>query len=287
MATQKKPASTRKPAKRGPTKAAALKALGLTQEDLNMIKELNKIVEEQMPVGFDDRVEPEELTHTESKPELKHPIESTSGTTVPQQWYVRNLRNVEVGIRLERQQGTGKKRLELKPRGERGDIKSLQENDLSDPALLSNIELGVIEVITAAEAKIAIDKQSINEQQRVHPAMAMLRDELGNPATFHGADEYVDRSITVAELNPVGGEYGEIEFDRQNKGSFRRSAPTAESGRQLGGNPHILSDGFAAARAQDEHARRKGIEGPAAGLGGIETVIVEPPKTVVPPKPGE
>src|SRR4051812_32863140 len=48
MATQKKPAAPtrKKTTKRGPTKAAALKALGLTQEDLNTLKTLAELREQ-------------------------------------------------------------------------------------------------------------------------------------------------------------------------------------------------------------------------------------------------
>lgn len=322
MATAKQQAAARKPTKRrGPTKAAALKALGLTQADLDAIKDLKELgaqhgaspmqsVPESVREVAEDaglaqkskaQQRAKEATYdelvkqnSEIPADLARDVESqrgvpnpaSTGAEGPQTFFIRNLRLVEVGIRLERQSDQKTKRIDLKPRGTRGDIKPLQEGDLQDSTLIANVELGVVEIITAAEAQKAIKNQVNNAQTAIHPAMAMLRNPLGEEyadGAVQGVEDYVDESVVVARLTPVGGEFGEIAFNRENRGSFDR-APQ-EQGRSLGGNPHILSDGFAAARAADEVARSKTVEGPAAGLGGIQTVVIDQPKEVRVPKP--
>lgn len=281
MATTKKSATTRKLTKRGPTKAAALKSLGLTQEDLDAIKELRELREGIVNENRDAEVAAktgappqavEEDPLVRKLDEDKEPEE--------QVWFARNLRNVEFRMRLGREKEPRAPK-PLQPRGQRGDMKKLEKDDLNDEFLLANIELQCIEIITAAEAAKVVKAQSTNMQQSVHPAVDMLRSPTGEKIGFEDAASYVDESVVVAELNPVAGEYGEIVV---NRGGIQRTQGQApEMGRQLGGNPHLLSDGFAAERARDEVARQKNIEGPAAG--GIQRVVVDTPKKVVPPKP--
>lgn len=285
MAEAKKPA-VRKSAKRGPTKQASLKALGLTQDDLDLIKDLKAKIEESGAILI---ATPEQAEPT-SNPAYENVAASEATSTEEPTFYARNLRNMEFRMRLNRQKENVAP-VPLKPRGQRGDMIKLEKSDLSDEHLIANVELDCIEIITAAEAARAIQGQLTNAQTAVHPAMAMLRNELGQeyaPGAVKGAEEYVDNSVVVAELNPVAGEYGEIQFDRQ-RGSIARTTQAAgqaaESGRTLGGNPALISDGFAAQRAADKHARRKDLQGPAAGLPAGTQVRLDTPKKVVPPKP--
>lgn len=276
MATAKKPASTSKPAKRGPTKAASLKALGLTQEDLDDLVTLKNMRRAHAAAQADA----EAAVQTGTPPQAVEEELVQNPAPEDQVFFARNLRGVDFRMRLNRQ----KEKVApepLKPRGQRGDLLRLEKEDLNDQHLLANLELGVIEIITAAEAASIVKQQSVNTQGQVHPAIALLRSATGEEIGFQGAEQYVDESVVVAELNPVGGEYGELVVDR---GGIRRTVGQApEQGRQLGGNPHLISDGFAAARAQDEIARQKGGEGP--GAGGVSRVVVDTPKKVVPPKP--
>jgi len=271
----KKPVARKKPA--GPTKAAALKALGLTKEDLDIIAMVNEARERaaaeiQHPedLQYEEPVAP--AAHTAAAPVLKTP--PAERPTVEPGFFARNLRNVEANIRLARQE-KGKKRIELKPRGFRGDLFRLKPEDLEDENLLANIGL-LVEIITAAEAKSIIEKQTTNLQTAIHPSMAILRNELGEEYA-EGAlkvdAEYNSQGITVAHLKPQGGGAGEIQVDRQ--GIHR--APTNAA---PGGNSAIISDGFNASAAQaDAIARRKDLEGPAAGLPGMKVTMAEVERT--------
>jgi hypothetical protein len=282
-AAKKAATSTRKKTtKRGPTKATALKALGLTKEDLDLLAQVKQAreaaakhrAESESPYEADSHADAAKAALAETEK-----VEQTE-TEVPQAgpFYARNARTVEVGIRLARQD-KGKKRFDLKPRGQRGDLVKLQPEDLEDDAIITNVNYGVIEIITAVEAKAALEKQSINAQQAIHPAMALLRNELGEPyapENIRTEAEFNSQGVTVAHLKPVGGEFGEIEFDRANRGSFNRNQPVNNPG--PGGNPAIISDGFArndSAAQADAVARRKDLQGPEAGLGGV-SVVVEP-----------
>ncbi len=286
MAEQKKPAtSTRKkaPAKRGPTKASALKALGLTPEDLELIKQLHEAraqasVPDDGPT-VDPEIEAAAVAQQESKQAVKKALDEagngTDSATATPAFYVRNLRNVGVHFRLSRQSDKQKKRTNLNPRGQRGDLTRLEADDLHDDELLTQVNYGVVEIITAPEAKKILEGQSTNQQQRVHPAMASLRNELNQPYAQEAVKVEVpfeQQGVVVAQLQPQGGEAGAI--PSQGRGvdwaAVRGGAP-------IGGNPAIISDGFAAdaAARADAIARSKNLEGPAAGLGGV-TVTVEP-----------
>ena len=144
------------PAKRGPTKAAALKALGLTQEDLNAIKELRELKavldKNDLPspmqsvpqavrdlVGHQDHKKQGEAASgsTENSVPEYRPVDPVQPAELPTQpeeaiWYARNLRHVEVSFRLTRQRKSDERRTELKPRGQRGDMVRLESRDLKD-----------------------------------------------------------------------------------------------------------------------------------------------------------
>lgn len=297
MATTRKPAAKKaadtpapkarkKTTKRGPTKAAALKALGLTQEDLDVLKQ---VAEARATIEEVRESIPESVVEEVVPPVLDADAVS-SDPAVAQVFYMRNLRGPEISFRLTRQQKRGDKRTELKPRGQRGDLKKLEPEDLRDPELISQVEYGLIEIITAAEAAEIIRKQATNHQQQLHPAMAALRNELGKEygstdaaGNFHKQTEVQvvgDNSITVARLTPQGGEAGALP-DGGRRGIDWQAA------RNLGGNPAIISDGFADAAQQgplseaqrDAIARRRDIEGPAAGLGGLQVTVAPTERT--------
>lgn len=114
--------------------------------------------------------------------------------------FLRNLTGYEVGIRLERQERP-KKRHDIKPRGQRGDLVLLQKDDLSDPAVTENVALGVVEVITEAEARKVIEQQNTNRQARIHPALGLLTNELGEKIdTVVVEEDEADRGLVVARL---------------------------------------------------------------------------------------
>jgi hypothetical protein len=121
-------------------------------------------------------------------------------------WYVRNLRHVDVGFRLTRQQKQGEKRTNLKPRGSRGDMLQLQQGDLKDPELQTQVGYGLVEVIPEGEARAAISKQFTNQQTQVPAHIASLRNPKGeayeqaNPVRIASDDEAY--GVKVADLDP-------------------------------------------------------------------------------------
>lgn len=315
MATAPKTSTpARKPAKKRstqPTKAQALKKLGLTQDDLDTLKELAAARAERA-----QPVEPAPVTETERLQELQEKTEhqqaakraaalalQQAGLPVPQElsdetgvtvenkpdlWYARNLRGVEVRFRLSRQQGPNQKVRPLKPRGQRGDMFKLEPGDLEDPELQTQVAYGLVEVIPYAEAKAAIEKQGYNVQSAPHPALSALRTPTGKEyaeGAIRTEPEFNSQGTVVAHLDPVPNAPGLGTVRTDARGAIDRSAPQEgvpnEPGRSLGGNPAILSDGFAAmqgdnakAAQADAIARRKDLEGPAAA--GIGRVSVDP-----------
>jgi hypothetical protein len=297
----KKPA-TRKPAKKatGPTKAAALKKLGLSQDDLDSLKALSAaraaagqvsapepVTEKPVAVKAPAApVSPEKVkaydalreagleVPAELKAEVEQYVAQKTEQEVPQAgpWFARNLRNMEFRMRLDRQKSPAKSTI-LNPRGSRGDLVKLQPEDLEDENLIANVQLGIIEIIPIQEARSVLEKQATNQQQAVHPAMALLRNELGKPYEQQSVEVVGDNSYTVAHLQPQGGEAGNLPSSGRGI-----DWQTARQGAPEG----IISDGFAAAdqAAQaDALARRRDIEGPAAGLGGLSVSVAPVERT--------
>jgi hypothetical protein len=187
-------------------------------------------------------------------------------------------------FRLSRQQDKTKRATELKPRGQRGDMLRLEPQDLNDPELITQVEYGLIEIITEAQARDIIRKQAHNVQQAIHPAMAALRNELGEEYAQDAVRvdvEYNSQGVTVAQLTPQGGGAGALpDLGRRgvdwNAIRQGQAAPVMQPVQ----NPspgRIVSDGFAKPDvAADMVARQKNLEGPAAG--GIQRVVVEAPQ---------
>ncbi len=151
----------------------------------------------------------------------------------------------------------------------------LAPEDLTDQALLDQMNAGLIEIITTNEAQNVVSKQSTNHKEVIHPAMAMLRNELGQKYSadaFRVEAEYNDQGETVATVEGVNEGASRQQI---NSGGIQRSTGN------VGGNPAIVSDGAEAPSGQeadynrDRVARQNNIEGPAAGLGDI-TVTVDP-----------
>jgi hypothetical protein len=270
-----KPAS--KTNKRGPTKASALKALDLTEEDLELLQLIKNLPEDLVEEGDVQASDPlhrdhgvVQADHHQGPSASRHPESEEE-----QVFFARNLRNVDLGFRLTRQDGK-KKRTNLKARGRRGDLVKLTPEDLTDQAMLDQVNAGLIEVITKNEAQNIVSKQSTNHKEAVHPAMEMLRNELGQeyaPGAFRVEAEYNNQGETVATVEGVNEGASRQQI---NSGGIQRSTGN------VGGNPNIVSDGFAEAPSgqeadyhRDQIARQNNTEGPAAGLGDI-TVTVDP-----------
>lgn len=312
----------RAPRAKPPTKAAALKALGLSKEDLDNLKAAAKELAElkaQTPAqnpqpnvveasatlrpaegfgGDGTQAAPSDpQQHLESRPAPSNEQGSMPTTSKEPVWYIRNLRGMEVGFRLSRQNAVGQKRTNLKPRGMRGDIVKLEPGDLQDAELQTQVSYGLVEVIPEGEALEAIKKQYTNHANAVSPHIAMLRNPLGQeyntqPRTLSDEESM---GYKVADLDPrlMQGKLSDQEIRRG--GGFAQDASQTPTG----GNPAIISDGFqqqqnfmaptqtALGGAADNEkaaqidalARSTQFEGPGAGLGEV-TVKVEPVQRV-------
>jgi hypothetical protein len=300
-----KPKAARKaPAKRGPTKAAALKALGLTQEDLDAVKELQRLRSEVQELSERDAVaivptytpEAEEVADERKD----HGWSAAAPQAVPMTnpapsgdpvFYMRNLRGVEVAFRLSRQEDS-KKRTVLKPRGMRGDLQKLSPEDLNDAELRTQAAYQLVEIIPEGEAMRVIEQQAVNAQQPgARPIEAMLTNAKGealgeNPVQV--APEFNSQGTVVAHLNPQqNSPTGELPSKGKGidwqaaRGGVVQTAPV-QPGVGAGTGP-IVQDGNPnrAAAARDAVARRKGgKEGPAAaGMEGMNVSVEAPVKT--------
>jgi hypothetical protein len=166
--------------------------------------------------------------------------------------YIRNVRYVPVSIRLD----TGR-RLELRPRGQRGDTLPVNEEEMQDEKFLGNMDL-LFEVITPTEAKNVIAKQTTN-QQVVHPALAHLKNERG---------EQYERGVVIEENFTDQGQRVAVVDERGQIERFRAPGSTEAP------LPEIPSD-VPPEEAVDWVARQKNIDGPEAGLGNLKVTKSE------------
>lgn len=139
----------------------------------------------------------------------------------PQQKYIRNLRHVPIAFRM----GEDKRRIELKPRGQRGDLIPLKKGDQTDDTFLKNVDL-LFEVISTSEVDKITENQTTNQTTKQHPAMAAIRNELGeeyegNPVVVE--EEFNSQGRVVANLDDSGN----IPIDR-GTGIRRASIPGSE-----------------------------------------------------------
>jgi hypothetical protein len=227
----------------------------------------------------------EEVRRAEEEASVRALQEAYEEENAKGPWYVRNLYPAPQSLRLDRQED-GKRRIELKPRGVPGDMHPLLEDDLKDPILTLNLNQGLIEVIPAGEAKLIIEKQVTNVQNRVHTPLNILRNAKGeayeSPNPVKVEVEYGQQGVVVASLDPRvnSGQLTDKEIGQVSRLEATRT--TVSGFVPTGGNPAIISDGFAAindknaaARIADDIARRKGAGGIEAGIGNL-TVTVAP-----------
>lgn len=160
--------------------------------------------------------------------------------------WLRNLHGTQFVLRLDRQDK--KRRIELQPRGSRGDIFPLEEEDLKDHSLIAS--LGHVEIIGQTEAEEIVSKQTQN-MQKLHQPLAILRNERGEA----GSDGEGFKLQVETEYNKQGVVVGVINPDAKPRDAFggilrpeqaATFVPTA-------GNPAIVSSGFQP--ALDENAR--------------------------------
>lgn len=212
-------------------------------------------------------------------------------------WFVRNGYGAEFNLRLDRQ--TEKRRISLKPRGRPGDMHPLEEGDLKDPNLMRNVQLGVIEIIPGGEAYRIMSQQTHNMGTRVHTPTALLRNPKGEayaPDAIKVQAEFNSQGVTVATLDPnqMQGHVSDKEVaSNRSFGGMQRIQPgqvphMVSEFVPTGGNPAIIQSGplqapmgglpgtgtnNAQAKIADDLARRRGLQGPQAGLGGLQVVV--------------
>lgn len=213
-------------------------------------------------------------------------------------WYVRNAYPAPFNLRLDRQ--TESRRIQLKPRGTPGDLHPLKDEDLKDPVLKSNLAIGLIEVIPAGEAAMIIERQTTNLTHRVHTPLQIIRNEKGEmykQGAVKVEAEFNSQGVTVAHIDPRAsqGQLSDRQIQQQatamtahQRGPQVATQQTQDAVNQAtsvvhsgfvptGGNQAIVQYGplgdNAQARVIDDIARRKDVQGPAAGLGGIQVVV--------------
>jgi hypothetical protein len=143
--------------------------------------------------------------------ELRAEVEPTLQQNVEQgPVYVRNLNHTMFRFKLDKHT-PAQRGIVLQARGNRGDLSPVEQADLNDRNLRVNVELGLIELITANEAAEVVSKQTTN-QQAVHPALSALRNEKGEEYAANAVSmgpSPDEQAITVAKL-----EDGQIVVDR-------------------------------------------------------------------------
>jgi hypothetical protein len=167
--------------------------------------------------------------------------------------YIRNLRYVPCGLRL----GTGR-RIDLQPRGQRGDLVPIKEEEREDEIFLGNEGL-LFEVISATEAQKVLTKQTHNQQAR-HPALDAMRNEIGEP---------YESGVVVEESNE---EQGRVVATVSDRGMIHRFKAPGTVDQPL---PKI-PDSVPPEEQADWVARNvRTPEGPEAGLAGIKVIKAE------------
>lgn len=214
---------------------------------------------------------PEDLTVAEletllekKRPEDTREVEAESSTVIPT-LYARNLRNVPVSYRLARQNSKlGENRTQLKPRGQRGDVVKLEDGDLKDPVLSEQVAYGLIEIITESEALTAVSKQVHNQQTRVHPAMAYLRNE--NDKAYSP-----DAVKLQKEFNDAGTFVGTVSTDAP-----KNQSPIVRPGSENIGVTQLPIPQTLSEQARDAEIRSTKTDGPSAGLVGLSVAPLAP-----------
>ncbi len=206
--------------------------------------------------------------------------------------YVRNLLSSPFHLRLQRQnQKDGIRRIELKPRGVRGDMHPLEPGDEHDHVLVNS--LGFVEIIGNGTAQKVAEGQTHNIQ-KTNTTLAMITNELGEPIKKLTVETAYDKQgVTVAYIDPnlharnEQGEFGHSKTPGQLGDLSRERAELVSHYVPTGGNPAIVSQGpltdNARAAVADKLARLKHNPDGTVRQGRPEdvlglTVSVEPSK---------
>lgn len=196
--------------------------------------------------------------------------------------WIRNLYTSPFSLRLQRQSDPKTRRIELKPRGVRGDMFPLEDGDENDHVLRAN--LGRIEIIGDGTAKRVMEGQTTNIQ-RTNTTLAMITNEVGEPIKKLTVEtEYNQQGVVVGYIDPNAKPKaplgGIVRPDQVPQGGI--ATEQVQQFIPTGGNPAIVSQGpltdNAKAAVADKLARIKGVQGRPEEVLGL-TVSVEPTRT--------
>jgi hypothetical protein len=204
--------------------------------------------------------------------------------------WIRNCFNGPFNLRLQRQDK--KQRIELKPRGLRGDMFPLEPGDESDHILITNLQQGLIELIGDGTARKVTEGQTHNIQ-KTNTTLALIRNENDEPIKkLTVAQEYNSQGVVVGYIDPnqqAKIEKGEFGKSRSQLGDLARQPEQVSQFVPTGGNPAIVSSGYVQQSApgltndatlaiQDQLARIKGTQGRPEEVLGL-SVSVEPTRS--------
>lgn len=172
-----------------------------------------------------------------------------------QQKHYRNIRYTPANFRLKE---LGR-RVELAPRGQRGDIVPIKKGEQGDPDFIANKDL-IFEVITDEEAKEVIAKQSTNQQggRQRHPSLDILRSETGkeyaDDAIKLDSSTNEDKGRVVAYTREVAEGVGDVIIDRDV--GIRRAEVPGSADYNLPNVPDSVSPEEQAAYLADAKAKQ-------------------------------
>lgn len=107
------------------------------------------------------------------------PAQSSKAKNKPSRHYIRNTRYTLVNMRISHDPDL---RIQLQPRGQRGDLTVVSPDILDHPIYMMNKNV-LFEELDQTAADQIISNQQINMQDFTHPALAVIRDQEGNPVT--------------------------------------------------------------------------------------------------------
>lgn len=186
----------------------------------------------------------------------KKPAAKKKAQASPKSHYIRNLHNGAGGARVD----LDDTRINLRPRGERGDMMIVTEEMTNDPMYQHNIGI-IFEEISLEKGKEIISKQQIN-QQSGPTTMDYITNEKGEKYAQVKATitpSYEAQGVTVAEISP--GSDGKNTTN--NKDITRAVQPTDHFASPLGPeqvevpgstqvafNPDVMPQGLSMEQAQ-------------------------------------
>lgn len=152
-------------------------------------------------------------TAAKAKPVAKKPASTSK--------YIRNLLGIDVRVTFD-----SGRRIELSPRGQRGDMVAVSKEEMDDPIFLNNLS-SLYEVISGAEATKVRDKQLTNVSTFNSPRPEqIIKNEQDKDIEFTGMEPSNEEiSIPVGKLEEVETRYTKGPQVTRNVGPERVSVP--------------------------------------------------------------